>query len=246
MRSLIALQEEWLDFSLEDDDAGPFLAYAPPQYAKQKKRILYVGKATNLDYERRSFEESRGALTDERIKERLDLAKSIFLSRVGRQGPSFWGLANELSAAVDPGCHDLANVAWSNVCKIGAISGIPNSESIARQSSLALETLRSEIKHFQPSVVVIVSGGFAQKEVTLKALDAENIKIWRKSEEEENKKVDNVWWLIDPLPVIWMRHPRSSAVSLRDYAKEKAVQLTAGARTGESLRRKASAEKHEP
>jgi hypothetical protein len=226
MRSLRALQEEWLDFSLENGDAGPFLAYAPPGYAKRKKRILYVGKATNRDYERRRFDESRDASKDERIKERLDLAESIFRSRLGKRGPSFWGLANELSTAVDPVCHDLANVAWSNVCKIGGISGVPDSSAIARQSPLALETLQSEIKHFQPSVMVIVSGGFAEKEVTLKALDAENLKIWRKSEEEKNKKVDNVWWLTDPLPVIWMRHPRSSTASLRDYAKEKAVQLT--------------------
>jgi hypothetical protein len=225
MRSLRVLQEEWLDFPLNDDDAAPFLAYAPPTYRSQPRRILYVGKATEHSYERKHFTAMKNAPMDTRIKERLDLAETVFRGNRLKTGASFWGFANDLSRAVDPACADLANLAWSNLCKVGTESGLPEDSSIARQSSLAAETIKREIENLRPSIVVVVSSHFAERNILLKTFDTENPRKWNKSEEDESKVVDDVWWLEGAPPVIWMRHPQFAPGALRKYAIEKAVEL---------------------
>jgi hypothetical protein len=104
MKSLRALQDEWVNFPLELYDAAPFLAYRPEGYFHHAKRILYVGKATNKECWRDQFEEERGQPAAQRIQSQLDREKVFFESQRNRNGRSFWGFANTLSHSAARSC----------------------------------------------------------------------------------------------------------------------------------------------
>jgi hypothetical protein len=225
MKSLRALQEEWINFRLKPHDAAPFLAYCPEGYSRHKTRILYVGKATNRELWRDRFEEERGQPAEQRVQSQLDREKAHFQSQRNRKGRSFWGFANALSHSLDRSCADLSNLAWSNLCKIGAKSGVPNRNSIEVQSYLAVATLLQEIREFRPRVIVVVTRDFAENEILGRVFEPTNSEKWKKSENEPGKRIDDIWWLDGNPAVLWMRHPRLAPPDLLEYAAEKAAQL---------------------
>ena len=80
MRSYQDLQEAWLHFAPDSqiDYAAPFLTYVPADFAKQRRRVLYVGKATAGDFNRDSFKAARDGSLLERIAERRRIAQGVF------------------------------------------------------------------------------------------------------------------------------------------------------------------------
>ena len=225
MKSLRAFQEEWMNFALKDDDAAPFLAYSPEGYSGHVRRILYIGKATNKELWRDLFDEERPQPAGQRVQNQLDREKVLFESQRNRTGRSFWGFANTLSHLLDRSCDDLSNLAWSNLCKVGAKSGVPNQKSIEEQSELSVATLQQEIREFQPSVIVVVTRDFAENEILGRVFEPSDSDKWKKSEDEPEKRVDDVWWLESTPAVLWMRHPRLAPPELLEYAATKVLQL---------------------
>jgi hypothetical protein len=234
MRTLRELRDIWIERNSPEPRPGmaaPFLAYCPPGYQEQRRRVLYVGMATAKDYGLDRFRRTRSRSMDMRIRERLSLARSIFEKKPRSNPQSFWGFALLVSMALDCDAVDLTNLGWSNVCKEGALVKNPNRKQVLDQEDLAVETLRAEMTAVNPDIVVAVSSGCGD-DILCRAVDVLDKKeAWSQSENDPSAGVRDVWWIPrrrDYPAVLWMQHPRSRYVNarLREYALDKIRMLT--------------------
>ena len=87
--------QRWTDLHAElssqpkysDKLAGLFVGHVPDSYAREKQRILYIGKATGGPFD-------------------IENASAEYFDC---NGAAFWSLAHHLSAAVNPSCTELEN-----------------------------------------------------------------------------------------------------------------------------------------
>ncbi len=120
--------------------ADVFLSSAEDEYwADGVARVLYVGKATAGPYS-------------------PHISQNLYR---GCNHSAFWTLARNIGKELNPDMHDgLDAVAWSNLLKIGVISGNPKGKLVEDQYELAVKTLKAEIKHFNPALLVCVAANY--------------------------------------------------------------------------------------
>ena len=211
--ALADLQQEWLDLfwkmrempSLDRDKiAAPFVSYAPPKYVRgAHNSILYVGKATDGCWERESFLEHKSILE----------RRSVTTGELADHKPSaFWLFAESLGLSSD-------NVIWTNLFKIGVLSGNPNGPYADIQSDLAKQTLWAEISEFQPALVMFVTGN---KYLDFVTQFPDNWSLWMKD------PVIDMWWQerTDAQPAfLWTGHPQGKSSATLRHWRARAEQL---------------------
>jgi hypothetical protein len=183
--------------------AGLFVHYVPPGYFENSRRILYIGKAT------------AGEFLDENAPAKW----------FNRNSGGFWSFARRMSKCANPDCANLSNLAWSNLFKIGKSRGNPNGKLAAAQKSLAVETLRAEIRCLKPTLVVCVAAGY-QDHIFYDVLG-----IKQNIDDGFVEEFYGKWAFYSrPAygewpPILWMSHPQGKT---RDY-------LEAGERIAQKL-----------
>lgn len=210
------------------DVAAPFMPYVPAEFTRQKVRVLYLGKATKGNCEREDFDRAAARGESAARAQAEAFSRCIFEQNVDARGPNFWGFANEISKALNPKVTKLKNIAWSNVCKIGAAVNNPEGILLNQQVRLAIQTLNEEIENLSPTIILCVANSFADP-ILLPSLGCPANCTWEKSEEDDpSRDVQNVWWLAPAgkrPAVVWMRHPQGSANNLRAFSLEKTIEL---------------------
>lgn len=219
MRSLDELSEAWLELrnQFEKKDfkpAGYFQAFASQGWEHKANRVLYVGKATEG-----SFGADQLDFSQANVERTREVARSVFEQQIGRSGPTFWGFANAAARSANAAVPPLSNLIWSNIAKIGALSGPPTGRLLDDQLTLAEETLRAEIHRYQPSLVIFVTKQFGEtvlRTVASGVLDA----AWGKfRESKEDAEALDIWWRESRSGApayIWMQHPQGKPLSYRE------------------------------
>ncbi|HEY4044533.1 MAG TPA: hypothetical protein VGM32_22200 [Rhodopila sp.] len=90
------------------------------------------------------------------------------------------------------------SIGWSNLAKIGAVSGNPQGAHLRIQAPLCCEILKSEIGAWKPHVVVFHTSDFARDEILWPSIGAPE--TW------EHSATEHVWFKnneISGCPSIW-------------------------------------------
>ena len=120
--------------------SGPFTCYAPSGFEDQKRRILYIGKATGGEFDGD------------------DACERSFNGTT-----AFWDFARSISRLADPNCTDLQNLAWSNIFKQGVLRGNPTGKIAETQRASAIQSLQEEVNQLQPHLIVLVNAGYYEE-----------------------------------------------------------------------------------
>lgn len=223
---LEALQDKWLNLysrlrKNKDLDhhrfAFPFFSVKPVGYNPENfHSVLYVGRATAGGWEQ------RWATKAGRRRETEDFMANTVVP--GRGGSAFWRFAKTLTeiAASTGGVQPLPyqNFIWSNLAKIGTLSGNPDGKYFEVQRDLALRTLQAEISVYRAALIVFVTGGYQRNlvyETTLSETE------WRKDDEESG-----YWWhpATQRLPaLLWTDHPQGKPLGKLTVWADKARKL---------------------
>ena len=84
--------------------------------------------------------------------------------RAGKYDSAFWRFARQLgqAAAGEAEIDDLQNVVWTNICKLTDVyCGNPRGKLLAAQAELAIQTLREEIRAYEPKAAIFLSDQYA-------------------------------------------------------------------------------------
>jgi hypothetical protein len=78
----------------------------------------------------------------------------------------FWQFAREINTEAAskwqaPLNGPLQYITWTNICKIGTLKGNPSGFLLKEQRDLAIETLRCEIKLYNPRLICFVTWDYA-------------------------------------------------------------------------------------
>jgi hypothetical protein len=211
-----------LSSSFDISIAAPFFSSAHVNYPVQQRGVLFVGKATDRNYFLSDFENDLSVSDEAAIEGRIGCNRKL----VENDQPStaFWNLFAALSVAADNG-EEFENMIWTNICKIGPLSGPPTDLLLNRQKELAIKTLQIEIEEYSPSLVVFVSGKYASDVVIAVTKKAES--EWVKS---DTPGFDSgVWWLKSLSPNIpsflWTMHPQFKSNSEKQTWVRRAIWL---------------------
>ena len=226
MTSLELVQAKWIelfdhlrsDLKFKNQIAAPFLSVP----ATEGRSILYVGKATAKDWYRNDTAfgppcPSDGEAVNTRIKERRECTKEFVQKEAPKYNSGFWQFARELNTEAAkkwklPPRTPLQHIAWTNICKIGALKGNPSGLLFRMQRDLAVETLRQEIKIYKPQLVLFVTWDYGWDLVKAVFGDSTD-KAWDQTGNE-----DLVWRraVADELPpALLTGHPERKRQELR-------------------------------
>ena len=210
--ALAAAEVEWLNLFHElrkrsdrDELAGPFLSVPPQGYDPMKRpSILFIGKATNDTW---NLDGDPGSLTIETTRR----CTTRFLEEhAATYGGGFWPFARDLSEQIAPTGPLLQNLVWTNICKIGMVSGVPPQRIRKARRDLAAKTLPLEIQVYSPKLIVLVTGNFEANEVVCKLFG--DRKCW-------NEKYGDFWWQeahSDMPAILWTDHPERKGTGRRE------------------------------
>lgn len=196
LREELAATERW-------QLAGLFRGHEGPEFRDAPKKILYVGKATAGPFDTEDASE-----------------KAFGCNR----GP-FWSFAKRLSRLAGGNPEELGGVAWSNLCKIGTVTGNPDDALVNKQAELAVQTLRQEWIELQPSLVVCVAVGY-QEQLVYRAFGV--IQDHGDGFEEVPCPGSNLWRrpALGGMPAfLWMKHPQGKVSEYLDAAESVAKQM---------------------
>jgi hypothetical protein len=224
------LQDKWLSlfWSMMSDEgidrrqlAAPFLSVAPDGYDPiADQTILYIGKATGGTWYREQFQQTTTP-SDWRQKTQ-DCLK--WMIEQGYPTP-FWRFARTLNDLIgEHPVQPLRNIVWSNIAKIGVREGNPEGRYLSLQASLAEETLKAEIAHYSPSLVVFVSNDYAEdivRSLFISLGACQDEPSWDRSLEDQ-------WWRAPTgnLPAfICAKHPQFKSAALIQSWSDRAAAL---------------------
>jgi hypothetical protein len=183
--------------------AGPFFGHAPKTFAKSNTKILYIGKATAG-----TFDEP-------------DASRCHF----GANEKMFWSFARRLGSKTGDPTDPLANIAWSNLCKIGTRIKNPGAALAIEQQELAVKILSAEIQFLQPSLIVCVAGYTIYDDFFYKSLNTTRGQDGFLGKPQDNPTLYVRSSLPPYPPILWMRHPQFRPASYLDFAEAEALQL---------------------
>jgi len=198
--------------------AAPFLSVP----ATEARSLLYVGKATAKDWYRHDFCSQSPLVSNKesmkkRREQRRECTKTFLIKDAPDYNSGFWHFARELNTEAAKKWNQrvaspFQHVAWTNICKIGALKGNPRGFLLEKQREIAIETLRLEIDLYRPQLICFVTWDYAfdlVKEVIGDPSDAS----WN---QKENKQW--IWWrgATDRLPAILLTgHPERKSTKIR-------------------------------
>lgn len=207
--SLSELQAQWI--KLHDDLGGvferqklaaPFVSIREEgDLGAVKSPILLVGKATKGDWEMDQFQSRKGEPLSKRLDERRQatLRHLAWRRTEDRRASAFWRFRSGLEKISQP-------VIWTNLAKIGAVKLNPHWLFLQKQSELAQQTLRAEIKEYRPVLVVLITNTFAAQEIAHPVFGPKD--VWQRSSD------DAIWWRARSQTqpaVLWVDHPQGKA-----------------------------------
>lgn len=208
--------------------AAPFLSAEPCGYNPATiPSVLIVGKATRGDWDERY--EARGSRC-ERRKETED-----FIEKEIKRGKGMWAFFRfaarcaDIAAQFSPVPENVKpyqNLVWSNLAKIGTVSGNPNGKYCRFQEEMAVQTLREEISFYRPELVVLTTGEYQEQAMYNATAPKEK---WR----TENEKMC-YWWrpASNGLPaLLWTYHPQGKSRKILDAWAAQAKKLIESSRT---------------
>jgi len=162
--SLDTIETKWIelfddlrsDAKTKDQLAALFLSVP----ALDSRSILYVGKATAGPWGK-----TPSGSNEARIKQRHEYTKKFLAETAPTYNSGFWQFARELDAEAakkwkNANPKPLQHIAWTNVCKIGALKGNPRGLLFRRQRELSIETLRQEITLYKPRLICFVTWNY--------------------------------------------------------------------------------------
>ena len=221
MTRLEQMEEKWINLSdawNSDADhlAAPFLSI--PAIARPS--ILYIGKATGKDWYRKEFRSHSLECMEARLIERHECTKN-FLNLVctdkGEYDSAFWRHARSLSTQAamiwNQKVERLQNLAWTNICKVGAVKGNPSGKLREAQRTIAADTLRLEAELYRPSLIYFVTWNF-EEDVVDQFIGENSEQSWRKERENEY-----IWWrpaMNGQPPMLWTQHPERKNKNLTE------------------------------
>ena len=123
-------------------------------------RVLYVGRATR-DFGASHLDGFSGAAAG---------ASRVVDEWFMRGGSGFWQFIRAILKRIAEDCGQPgealpARLAWSNLAKIGNLTGNPGGRSLREQQELCIEALTMEIEAFKPTAILIATTNYAEKEV---------------------------------------------------------------------------------
>ena len=237
-RALPELETEWLQlfasmrlnpgaYKIEAKNlAAPFLSTANDGYRPGTPgSIMVVGKATSGKNTL-----GRAEVADEydadTVKRRI--SEVIQESHEGKEHSVFMRFTRELSVAVAEGVGQIQqqpyeNLIWTNLAKIGVISGNPTGPYLQAQMELAVETLASEIAHYKPSIVVTTVHSFGYGPLR-RAIS----ELWESGPHDSVGSWPSYWR--HPAQggrpaILWTMHPERKKHAVLEAWKEVAIEL---------------------
>jgi hypothetical protein len=217
MIPLFDLQIEWIKMydslraSCDPDGtkfAAPFLSTPDPDALVCSRRpIMLVGQATKGDWFLREFDKYRDLpiheLAEECREHTSDFQTNGHYSQFKKS--DFWRFRRDIKEAIG------TSVIWTNLAKIGAQRGNPRGQVLYDQCDLAITTMKAEVREYCPQLVVLVSGGFAVKEIVYPAFDTRRRDEWQEFQLEQ----EDDYCLLESTKVhptvLWFNHPRGKS-----------------------------------
>jgi hypothetical protein len=199
--NLPLIQEKWFDkfselqgFVEPDRLAAPFISIREQGFIRSNHRtILLVGKATAGPWCKEEFLSNSDRPLTERMQERRGATRCHLEKMHKYPSSAFWRFWTEL--------HQFSSsVIWTNLAKIGVVSGNPVGDCLEMQSQLAIETLHAEIEEYRPRLIVI-TGEYATNEILYQ--------IWPKNDWEGARHPEYCWIrkTSSGPSVLWVDHP---------------------------------------
>ena len=188
--------------------ATPFLSTTDPNLPVYSRRpIMLVGQATKGDWFLREFDKCRDLPIKERAEECKEHTSDFQTNGSYSQfkKSDFWRFKRDLQEAIG------VPVIWTNLAKIGVQNGNPRGQHLSDQSDLAITTLKAEIREYRSQLVVLVSGGFAVKEIVYPAFDTLRRDEWQEfqlAQEDDYCLLESS--KLHPT-VLWFNHPRGKS-----------------------------------
>ena len=152
---------------IKDQIAAPFLSIPPTE----ARSVLYVGKATAQDWYRDDTAFGCPCNGDSnalraRLQERHEVTREFIANVAPTYNSGFWQFARELNAVAArrwkvPLSNCLQHITWTNICKVGALTGNPSGSLFNKQRDLAIETLRQEIESYKPQLIYFATWNYA-------------------------------------------------------------------------------------
>ncbi len=193
---------------MEQQFAERFEVYAPPNFADQPRKVLYIGKATAGDLKPKDVE-------------------WVFYNK---HSP-FWDFATEISKVT--GGDGRSNLAWSNVFKQGVLNGNPRGSTAHDRRDESIEELRQDLQKTKADLIVLVTADYWE-EIPKQAFDV----LDGESLEDGDKKLKTtevpgqkyaIWSRgatgIYP-PIVWTNHPQGKLNEYRDAAVQVIREVT--------------------
>ena len=197
--------------------AAPFLSVSDPETLGGFRRpILLVGQATRGCWFLQNFDTENTSSISEQIEERCETTRDFVTNPAfaRRRASAFWRLRRVLKEEIG------APVIWTNLVKIGVLKDNPNWTFVREQQELAKLTLRAEIEHYSPSVVLLVTYLFGRLEVVVPLFSVDQKAI---------ERARNGYWSHLGNPgspsLLWTRHPGRVRNEMLDSWVEEAVRL---------------------
>ena len=200
--------------------AGPFLSTPDPDQVEDTHfSIMLVGQATKGNWFLPQFEEcrERKLSIEDRVMQcrehTLDFQADGHYRKF--KNSDFWRFMRDLKEALD------TQVIWTNLAKIGLQYGNPRGQVLSDQSDLAIATLRAEVREYRPQLVVLVSGGFAVKEIVYPTFDTRTRNEWQ----EFQLEAKDDYCLLESTKIhptiLWFNHPRGKS----GHAKNRWIEI---------------------
>lgn len=212
--------------------AAPFFSAVPRQ--PKSPLILYVGKATAGCWHKESFLKWMKRTPQERVSERLGCTRQwLETVRRGEYRSQFWDFGIELNAiaAATTKLRRLGfqNLVWSNVAKIGRIDANPRGTYFELQRALAVQTLKTEITIYRPSLIYFASWDICDEYVIGELLDDPQVESWPRNQRLND---DGIWCRPGQSgspPVVWTQHPQGKSRAQRNLWLRKVAKVLGSA-----------------
>jgi hypothetical protein len=194
--------------------AAPFFSVKTDATNRAQRPILLVGKATHKDWCLKSFEEALELSIPERLEGcRKTTQKWLELQRQS-QSRMFWRFWKQI--------YDIGpQVIWTNLAKIGTLKGNPPLNCIQDQSDLACRTLNAEVEEYKPQLIVLVSAGFAVREIVYPAFNTRSRNQWQEFKLEDKDDYCQLKGVPGRPTVLWFNHPQLKSAKLKNLWLEK-------------------------
>jgi hypothetical protein len=223
MPNLASLETRWIELfdELCSSDGIDSTQIAAPFFSVRSveaRSVLYIGKATAKEWDRSDFCSLSPANMKERREQRREFTKNFLAEEAPHYNSGFWSFAKELNTQAAKKWNQrvkkpFQHVAWTNICKIGALKGNPRGFLLKKQRDLAIETLRLEIELYKPQLICLVTWDY-EIDAVRRVIDDPNDASWDKAENDQW-----LWWrgaTAKLPPILLTGHPQGKSLKDRE------------------------------